>query len=83
MSVPKSRRTQARTEYVWQATLLASEAGAVCSRLPKRWAFTRTRYILDAANRVMEEAVRRRERLRRPEGRAALPEGPPVLYSVG
>ena len=58
MSVPKSRRTQARTEYVWQATLLASEAGAVCSRLPKRWAFTRTRYILDAANRVMEEAVR-------------------------
>lgn len=58
MSVPKSRRNEARTEYVWQATLLASAVGAMCSRLPKRWAFTRTQFIISAANHCMEEAVR-------------------------
>lgn len=58
MSVPKSRRSQARTEYVYQATVLASLIGAMCSRLPKRWTFTRTRYVLDSANKVMAEAAR-------------------------
>ncbi len=58
MSVPKSRRNQARTEYVWQASLLASKVGAMCSRLPKRWSFTRTQFIIGAANKCMEEAAR-------------------------
>lgn len=30
----------------------------MCSRLPKRWSFTRTQFVVDAANRCMEEAVR-------------------------
>ena len=58
MTVPKSRRNEARTEYVEQATALASTVGQICSRLPKRWSFTRTQYILKAANSVMENAVR-------------------------
>ena len=58
MSVPKSRRNEARTEYVEQASTLASTAGKICSRLPKRWSFTRTQYIVGAANSVMENAVR-------------------------
>ena len=58
MSVPKSRRKQANTEYVRQASYLSSKVGAMCSRLPKRWAFTRTQYILEAANGCFSEAMK-------------------------
>ena len=57
MSVPKSRRNESRTEYVFQSSMLATKVGQMCSRLPKRWSFTRTQYVIAAANRVMEECV--------------------------
>ena len=57
MSVPKSKRNESRTEYVFQASQLATKVGQMCSRLPKRWSFTRTQFVIGAANRAMEECV--------------------------
>lgn len=58
LAVPKSERNESRTEYVMQSVKLASMVGQACSKLPKRWSFTRSQYVLNAVNRAMEEACR-------------------------
>lgn len=58
MSVPKHRRDTAPAEFVRTAAQLEAFTGKVCTRLPKRWAFTRTRYITDCANSILDHVVR-------------------------
>ncbi|HIW77180.1 MULTISPECIES: hypothetical protein [Gordonibacter] len=58
MSVPKYKRDTAPAEFVRTAAQLEAFTGKMCARLPKRWAFTRTRYITDCANDILNHAVR-------------------------
>lgn len=58
MAVPKYRRETAEAEFVRTAAKLEALTGRMCARLPKRWSFTRTRYITDCANDILDHAVR-------------------------
>lgn len=58
MSVPKYKRDTAPAEFVRTASRLEAFTGKMCTRLPKRWAFTRTRYITDCANDILDHVVR-------------------------
>lgn len=58
MAVPKYKRDVAPAEFVRNASRLEAMTGKMCARLPKRWSFTRTRYITDCANSILDHAVR-------------------------
>lgn len=58
MSVPKYQRNESNVQFVTKAAALEAAVGAMCTRLPKRWTETRTRYITDCASDVLKNAVR-------------------------
>lgn len=58
MSVPSLQRDHAAPEFILKAAELEATTGQRCSKLPKRWAYTRTRYITDVANEILEHACR-------------------------
>ena len=55
-TVPKSRRTIARTEYVHNAAQLFSFTLDCVMKLPKRWTFLLSERTVDAAAHVLEHA---------------------------
>lgn len=58
LSVPKYQRNESNVQFVTKAAALEAAVGAMCTRLPKRWTETRTRYITDCASDVLKNAVR-------------------------
>lgn len=58
LSVPKYQRGESNVQFVTKAAALEAAVGAMCTRLPRRWTETRTRYITDCASDVLKNAVR-------------------------
>ena len=54
--VPKSRRTMASTEYLFNAQKLFAKTVAMALRLPKRWQFLVTERTVDHAEKVLFHA---------------------------
>lgn len=57
MSVPKYKRSISNIQYVQTALDLYDLTADICSRFPNRWRYTRTFYITDLAERILENVV--------------------------
>lgn len=58
MAIDKSKRDEYKEpNFVKQAARVDSVTGRMCARLPKRWGRTRTSYITDYGNKLLEYAI--------------------------